>query len=373
MIKFFFFSILGLLLSCTSVKNVPVKEQIRVDEVQQKVQFFPATISQEISADLDVSITPIDAKAMNRITYEATLFDGDYEKKQTTSTTIEETLKSNSLSKEERNKIELRKQIIDFVEKKIQSGEIPKVAGERLSWKLWNKLEGIDGSETRIGRGYPNTYNPFLLDNKYLSVFQIKFQNKGSSVKRLKLSDIFFNSGVEQLYPFETSYFEKLYTDNQEKTRIIYRLYMPSEMTIPPNESIVKYVSIPSLNPTIQNLDVKIIRENTSKNYSFSVKFDASNQTTILEKVNFKALDEEKLHVLRYYLVLLTSDGQVHILKDNSIFLPTDLSANEKISIFGIATLPTGYAFTKNVNLTFGIEQSKEIFLNFSEVRDYVR
>jgi hypothetical protein len=258
------------------------------------------------------------------------------------------------------------------VRSKVELGEIPNVAGERLMWKLWNKEEGIEGKETSIGRGYPSDLNPYKVNGKYLSVFQVTLKNTTSTVKKIRMSELLFNSGYEQLYPFETSYFDKLYQNDQEKLRIIYRLNMPEEMLVPPGKTVIKYVSVPSINPATKDLDVKIIQDATAKNFSFIVNIEEQSQSTTLENITFKALDESKLQVMRYYFVLVTPDNRVHIIKNNTIFLPQDVR-KDKISIYGIATLPTGYAYVKKENFTLGLDQFSEVFLNFSEKNEYIR
>lgn len=349
---------------------MPEKETLKIDEAFQKVSFIPDEIPHEIAPGFELLITPIDAKVMNQIAHETTSYDGDYEKIRSVSTLIKEELRQANLSKEERRRIESRKQIVDFVREKVNGGEIPETVGEYLTWKLWNKPVGTDGIETSIGRGYPSLYNPYKLNNKYLSVFRLAFKNTSEAVKRVKLNELLFNSGYEQLYPFETSYFEKIYETEQEKLRIIYRINMPNELIVPSGETVIKYVSIPSLNPTTKDLDVKLIQEDANQSFKFNVNVDEQSLTTLLEKITFKAQDEWKLQVLRYYFVITTPDKQIHVIKDNTLFLPQEIK-NEKLSIYGIATLSSGYTFAKKENFTLSQYPYSEIELKFEEKQEY--
>ena len=354
---------------CSSTK-IPKKETIKIDETYQKVSFTPETISKEISTGFQISITPIDAKEMNGIAYTTTLFDGDYEKKKSISTIIEEQLKQLNLSEEERRKIELRQQISDYIKDKIKQGELPENAGDNLMWKLWNKNAGTDGTERSIGRGFPGIFNPYKVNNKYLSVFRLTFKNTSRVVKRLELRELLFNSGYEQLYPFETSYFEKLYENDQEKLRIIYRLNMPNELVMPPGETVIKYVSTPSLNPTIQNLNVKLIQDEQTESFNYSVQIDGQSQTTFLEKYTFKAKNEFNLQVKRYYLILVTENNQIHIIKENSLFLPQEIKL-DNLNLYAVATLYTGYTFGKLENFKLSQYPSNQIEIKFSEPQKY--
>jgi hypothetical protein len=359
-----------LFLGCSPTKKIPKKKTLKIEEVYQKISFSPETISKEVKSGFEILVTPIDAKEMNQITFETTYYDGDYEKKQSVSTLIEQQLRQSTLSKDERRRIERKKQVVDFVKEKINRGEIPKTVGDDLMWKLWNKTKGTDGVETSIGRGYPSLLNPYKVNRKYLSVFQLTFKNTSSSVKRIKLKELLFNSGYEQLYPFETSYFEKFYEEEQEILRIIYRLNMPNELVVPPGETVIKYVSIPSLNPTTKGLDVKLIQDDITQSFKFSVNIEEQSQTTLLEEITFKAEDEWKLQVQRYYFVIVTPDNRIHIIKDNSLFLPQEIKS-KKLNIYGIASLSTGYTFAKKENFSLNQYQSSEVELEFEEEQKY--
>jgi apolipoprotein N-acyltransferase len=172
------------------------------------------------------------------------------------------------------------------------------------------------------------------------------------------------------LYPFETSYFEKFYEEEQEILRIIYRLNMPNELVVPPGETVIKYVSIPSLNPTTKGLDVKLIQDDITQSFKFSVNIEEQSQTTLLEEITFKAEDEWKLQVQRYYFVIVTPDNRIHIIKDNSLFLPQEIKS-KKLNIYGIASLSTGYTFAKKENFSLNQYQSSEVELEFEEEQKY--
>jgi len=370
MSKYFFVILTIIFVGCSQTKQIPKKETLQVDETYSKVTFTPEAINHEIDTGFEIIVTPIDAKAMNKIAYKTTNYDGNYEKTHSVSTLIEDQLRQTNLSKKERKRIEWRKEIIDFVKEKTNRGEIPRTIGEHLTWKIWNKTEGTDGTKKSIGKGYPSLYNPYKVNRKYLSVFKLTFKNTSKKVKRMKLSDLLFNSGYEQLYPYKTSYFEKIYDSEQEKLRIIYRINMPNELLVPPGETVIKYVSIPSLNTATKELDVKLIQEDVTQNFKFNVEVEEQFQETLLEKITFKAEDESKLQVLRYYFIIKTPDNQIYIIKDNSLFLPQEIK-NERLSLYGIATLSSGYTFVKKENFTLSQYQSNEIELKFEEKQGF--
>ncbi len=372
MIRYFFVIGILALMGCSpsSAKRIPKKEILKIDESYQRINFTPETITSQINSDFDLTITPIDAKLMNQVIYETASYDGNYEKIQSVSTLMEEQLRKKTLSKEERRNVEFRKQIVEYLREKISQRELPRSVGEYLTWKIWNKSEGTDGTKISIGNGYPSLNNPYKVNRKYLSVFRLTFKNMSTSIKRIDLDNLLFNSGYEQLYPFKTSYFEKLYEDDQEKIRTIYRLNIPNELVVPPGEVIVKYVSIPSLNPTTEGLNIKYISEGETKKFEFDVSIEEQLQTTLLEKITFKAEDEWKLQVKRYYWVIVTPDDQIHIIKNNSLFLPQEIK-DKNLSIYGIATLITGYTFAKKENFTLSQYLHNEVELDFNEKQQY--
>lgn len=365
------------IMGCSLSKNVAKREIIKKEEDYVKINFTPASFSQEITPGLEILITPIDAKEMNKIAFEATFFDGDYDKTSSVVTMIEEQLSQKNLTKEERARISYIKQVVDYIKEKVNKGELNKTIGDNLIWKLWHKAEGTEGKETNLGKGYPEIYNPYKANINYLSVFQLTFKNSSKTIKRIKLNELLFNSGYEQLYPFEHSYFERIYNNDQEKLRMIYnidqeklrmiyRINMPNELIVPPDQTVIKYVSIPSLNPKTKDLDIKLIQEDKMHNFQFKVQVEEQSQTTFLEKITFKAQDEYKFGILRYYFVLITPDNQLHIIKDNSLFLPQEI-LNDRFSIYGIATNPTGYLFTKLENFTISQFNNHEVMLKFEK------
>ena len=118
------------------------------------------------------------------------------------------------------------------------------------------------------------------------------------------------------------------------------------------------------------NLDVKLIQENKTHSFKFNVKVEEQFRTILHEKITFRAENEFKLQVLRYYFVIITPDKDIRIIKENSLFLPQYMKS-ENISIYGVATSSTGYSFAKKENFTLGHYEDSEVKLVFEEEQRY--
>lgn len=142
--------------------------------------FYPKQVQQQMAlGKVDVIVTPVDAKSLNQETFEAAMRDGNYEKE--------------FLIGVEKRKQELEKEhsssfikgitnAIDALNKLERDNAIPKnVAFELKRRILYGNEFGRTGDEIKSfleEELYPDEYNPFKVNNKYLSVFKIIFTNR---------------------------------------------------------------------------------------------------------------------------------------------------------------------------------------------------
>ncbi|MCB9285085.1 MAG: hypothetical protein H6563_13495 [Lewinellaceae bacterium] len=341
--------ILGtLLVSCFSSSKIPPKEYLKVNDIDLKISFSPESISKNVESNFEITIQPIDAKEMDGIANQAAAFDGNYEKTVSYTTFIEEELNRQDLTNHELREINHKKQILESVQLQIHSGDMPAETGGKLMEKILNEV-GIDGTENDFILGTSSALNPYKVDNKYLSVFQVTSKNTGNKIQRIKLQDLLFNSGYEQLYPFNNSYFEKLYEKDQSKLRILLRLNFPDELIVPPGETVVKYISVPSLNPSTETLNIRLLQEDATVNYSYQIKFEGRSIENILEKYWFVRSETTGYSVMSYYFVLQTSDNRIFPIKDNTLFVSKEM-AGSPISIYAAYTTIEGFILGKREN-----------------------
>lgn len=343
---------------------------VEINEEVSNVHFLPKLIEKEITKDFFLEIIPIDAKEMNFICYEKTLFGGDYSKEKSVITLIDEELNNPKLSQGEIFRLNNKKQRINFINDKIKSHEIPDLVGNSLIKKLLYINEGTDGVESKGGTEWPSTYNPYKIGGRYLSVFKLRFKNQTDKVKTFKSENLVFHSGEEQLKPYTMNYYEDIFSMNVELLKILYRINLPDDFSVPPGQIVTKYIATPSLNTNIPSLVISVLPHDLYSNFEYSVSTIKENLSTRLRQIHFVAENEFKLGLIKYYFVIFTENDQVIILKDNSIFLSNEL-LEQKIDVYCLASVENGFAFDKIIDLKIN-DHTKNVFtLKFSEIIDH--
>tara|TARA_B110000908_G_C10223573_1_gene436678 strand:+ start:22 stop:1137 length:1116 start_codon:yes stop_codon:yes gene_type:complete len=363
--KNYYILLILIFISCSSNKNI-AENYIEIEDSLIDIQFSPSLLENEIMENLFLKIEPVDAKELNRISYEKTLFGGDYLKEASIMTLLEEKLNNGELSQSKKNGLNQKKQRIMYINQMIDSNQMPREIGEALITKLWDLREGTDGIESKINTEFTSQYNPYKIDSKYLSVFKLEFVNESNEVKTFKRESLVFNSGDEQLMPFGIEYFDKVFDQNQEVLRVAHRINLPEELSIPPGQSITKYVSISAINPNVSSIIASALSENISSNFQYSISRGAEKKSIRLRQIHLEANNEFKLGLKRYYFAILTEDSRVYILKENTIYLPEELMS-QKINIYGLASIENGFAVDKILGLRINDSESNIFKFEFSE------
>jgi hypothetical protein len=296
--------------------------------------------------NLQVTITPIDAISTNRETFEAANRDGNYEKELTFD--LEKQMDElKKISKEEASEIAAKINGVNAVSKLERNGLISPTAAYQLKMRIsYGEEYGRDGTETSIlseSEIYPDNFNPYKINNKYLSVFKVTFDNKSDKVERIKLKAIQVVSGEELLFPLGMEYFESNLKNEPEKIKNAYRMNMPEELILTPGQRITKYISVPALNTNNEKLLIQMIGTENITNFDFSVKVQTSNKDYQVESydivtstlpspgnTNFRAAP-----FVNYYAVSYRN-GASYATTDNRIFV-SDENKNSIASVYVIA------------------------------------
>lgn len=357
--------LIALLVSCSSTKQIPEK-YAEINNNSVDVKFSPRLIEKEIGSNFFIEIEPIDARDIDSLSYEKALFGGDYHKNKSVLTLIEEKYSKPDLSQNEKSDLGTLKQRIDFISEEVNSGQVPADVGEALKYKLWYLDDGIDIIESKRFVIYPSTYNPYKIGANYLSVIKMRFHNASTEVKVFKRKSLLINSGEEQLEPYGLDYFEEIYGNNQKVLRIAHRLSLPDELTVPPGQSITKYVSIPSLNVNVSSIIASVIEDKSHVDFKYDLTIESNNDLVRLRQIHFKAEKEFKTGVRKYYFVIQTEDSRIITLKENTIYLPDELM-NQKLDIYSLASIDGGFAFDKILGLRISDSTSNVFWLKFEE------
>ena len=248
--------------------------------------FSPEQIQKSGLGKVAVTITPIDAASINHETFDAASRDGNYEKELAIAIEKQKS-ELGGLSKADKAYINGKINGIEAVSNLEKSNQISSNTAYQLKLRIWYGEDyGKNGTEvTSLSdvETYADNFNPYKINEKYLSVFKVTFENKGEEIEKIRLKEIQVVSGEELLYPLDIEYFENNMKSDGEKIKNAYRMNMPEELVLTPKQRITKFVAIPAINPRNENLQIQIIKGNEILNFDFEVKEQNLNKNYVVE------------------------------------------------------------------------------------------
>ena len=330
--------------SCTSTK--PLNKE--VSQKYYSLGFSPENLKKKTS-NTEITITPIDAKSLNKETYDAALRDGNYEKE---FVSVVENWKSkmSSYSKNEKNYIQGKINAIDYLSNLEKEGRIPPQISVLLKQRIIYENIGKDGSEIESLSDIsisPSEFNPYKGNINYFSVFKVTFENKGNTIEKINLKDFQIVSNEEQLYPLASEYFEKNLGSKSETIKNSYRMNMPNELTLTPNQRINKYIAVPAINSENNKLQVQLIRNGKVENFDFTVSKNETEKKYKLNKYELIGSGDIK-NLSKFYFVISYKNDIAYSLKDYQIFV-SDEKKKIKATVYAIALN------SSNTDISFGL------------------
>ncbi len=365
----FYLAIQLILISCSSTKPIKTKN---VYQEYYNLNFNPISISDKKINNTIISVTPIDAKSLNKDTYEAALRDGNYEKE---FISIIEGWKSKLSSMSRRDRIYTQGKINAFetLDELSRSGNIPSYISVLLKRRIINETSGRDGTEIESLEDiniFPSEFNPYKVNTNYFSVFKLTFENKGQSVEKINLKEFQIVSNEEQLYPLSTEYFEKNLQDRTETLKNSFRMSMPDELLITPGQKINKYIAVPAINTDNRKLQVQFIRQGDVTNFDFNISKQNTEKTFKLKNYVLSNTGKETRYTHEYFYVINYEDNISYSLKGNQLFVSNDKSkSNTNIYAIGINPLNSQILFGFSKNFTFSKEKANVKKIEFKKVK----
>ncbi|MBL7817556.1 MAG: hypothetical protein JNL70_21300 [Saprospiraceae bacterium] len=366
MIKVINFLLLFTLMSCSSSK-IPTK---KIEQKAEEIIFSPESATKPVSNNLVMTITPIDAKTIDKESFTAGFRDGNYKQEQIKAAYSNLFSKENDLTKVQKQERNAIKKAIDIVRELEKRSQIPSVVASEMEQRILVGNEvGQDGSEMASlfenSEEYPDILNPYKVDKKYLSVFKISFENIGTEVERLNLKEFQVISGEEQLYPLSNDYFESNWKNQQEKIRNVYRMNMPSELVIAPKEKVVKYISVPAINPNNKILKVNFIRESKVTNFIFNTDYKFIDKTYSL--VGFEIRDADSYKYMNQYYYVVDNGKQCFSLEEPFIFISKTIE--KPITIYGIGISQNQVIYFGKETVNFRSLSTNKVLIPFQRER----
>lgn len=336
-------------------------KQIKVEQIYQSVTFLPGQIEQKVATDVKLTIIPVEGKTLNKEFFLASIRDGgSFENEIFRTKTLYYTTAKNS----KRFGITLER-LFDFIENLEKKGFITENIATQFKINFINYSNGFvsDGIESLKNNEpeYPDTYNPFRVNRTYLSVFKIVVDNTSNNIHHVKLSDIQVLNGFNQLIPLQNSYFENNLEGFSEKLKNIYRLNLPNDLIVTPNQKVIKYFAIPAINTNDSILTVKIVNEKGIIDYPFIIRSKSINFEYQLYSIASNCLSCYRSQ--KFYIVQ-TSNNLTSIFGDNFYFKDDD--AKNSVNLYGISLSNNSIEFGKVVNFNIPRFQNKPINLGYT-------
>jgi hypothetical protein len=321
------------IISCSSSKSL----KKTITQTHYNLTFTPDQSTKKIINNTELTITPIDAKILNKETYDAAYRDGNYEKEFVS--IIEEW--KNELSKFSKpEKIEIQGNINAFeaLSSLERDNKIPQDVSFILKKRIIDNKMGRDGSEIEslTDLGIPSDYNPYRVNKNYFSVFKMNFENKGKEIEKISIKEFQISSNEEQLYPLNFEYFEQNLKDRAESMKNCYRLNMPNELIITPEQRVNKYIAIPAINTDNNSLQAQFIRNGAVTNFNFNVTKKETKKTYSLEEFEFKNEGALLSKTTRVFYVVKYEDNILFPLRTNKVFL-TEERKRIPVSVYAIS------------------------------------
>lgn len=323
---------------------------------KQNLEFIPHVEEKSIANKLKIKIEPIDAQTINREAFESLGADGGY------NTNL---INSNGKEKNDQKAINLFKGI-DML---LDDNKLPNHIGvmfKQMIYSLYaeNSRNWYDGSEVDIINQNEifSKYNPYKINNKYLSLYKISISNDTEEIKLFNINDIQLSNQNQQLKPFKINYFENLYSDYIGKMIYIHKMNLPDEIRVLPGEKVNKIFST----PTIQNFDelkFSIVQNNIITDYNFKGKWQIEESIHKFEKYSILKIDKNDLYIVEL------PNGIFFPITKNQFYLNTDFKT-KNITVYGINIINSRNSATMKlgkVDIVPNTLNGKIIRLNFKD------
>ncbi len=349
--------------SCGSASLLPKT----VRHLYTNTTFMPESLKKQVIGNLEINIVPIDAKVLDKESAIASGRDGNYQKERIDSKYIKIVEKEGE-SKTEKKRRSLIIKLLKAIDKLEKEDQINSLIAYKLKERvLYGEEVGNDGSEieslAETDDAYIDTFNPFKVNKKYLSVFKIIFENTGSEIEKLNLKDFQIVSGEEQLYPLGNDYFENNLKNEQEKIKNVYRMNMPNEIVIAPNQKVVKYIAVPPINQENKKLEINLIKNNKVVNFPFELKVKPMEKTYNLDGFELKG------SVISEYMdCIYVVDNNKRVYSLSKPLLYANKSVTNANKIYGIAISENGTIFFGESAIDFADVKSNKVRINFKRL-----
>ena len=299
-----------------------------VEQKYQKTHFVPKMVKKEVTPQFTVTIIPQDNLETDRETFIAAQRGGVSENE------VIQSWKNRLANTPNKNSRKIQK-IFNEIDNLIEWNFYPPDVGYELKLRIINQGNYGDGSELETLKDglevYPDTYNPYKINQRYLSVFKVVFNNETDNIIKISIDSFQIISGNEQLNPLKTDYFEKNLIGSSEQLKNVFRMNMTDNIAIVPHQSITKYFAVPTVNLNEEQLVVKLICNNAVYDFDFTVTREQIKK--VFNFREFTIIGKEPLSRIFLDYVVVKQKNRTYSLRSDKIYILSD-QKSEPISIY---------------------------------------
>lgn len=351
--------------SCSTTK----KNYKEVNQRFTNVTFNPISLKHVIDDNVILTIKPINAASKNFESYLKAGQDGNYENE---NVSINNLVKNTSnLSSREKKSLKAKLDALELINNKLRKGDLSIAVANALKNSIVNGknkigTNGIEISSLQETSDDFNSFNPYKINYKYLSVFEIAIENGSNQIFNLSLKDFQLVSGNELLFPLDINYFRDNLPLDSEKYKNALRYNLPNQIAITPKQKIIKYIATPAINKFNKSLVFQYLQGGNVTNYEFNVDVEEYQTKSMYEQYffNFRNYDFSEYFV-DFHIVLEKKNGEIVICSSKEFYI-ADNEKFQKFNVYSIAlNSKTGKAdFGKNEDFSFA-NNKREINIKF--------
>lgn len=325
--------------ACQTTETLRESEDKTVSYRYQNIEFIPESIADNISNNMEMTVTPVDATLLNQITLEAAFRAGDYEHDLVDELFDRDSL--DDLSRSTRDRVENKIQITEQILESINTDNISAEMGRSLIERMWGDTsDGFDGSEVDLISDEKATpqFNPYHTGTGYFSVFELNFKNQSNEIETIDIESFQIASGNEILSPFDMEYFEQRLERDPVKMENAYRYNMTDHLTLAPTQSVIKYLAIPAIDRNVEGVVLQYLAQDLdNKMVQFDFELKPINESFEIEMFNYfinavTVGSERRQRFTDHYIAIEFKDGNSFALKEDYFFIPAEYQ-NDNIEI----------------------------------------
>jgi hypothetical protein len=306
--------------------------QVMVNEEGYNFEINYLPINQEIkSSEIFVQIEPISADILDQELYNFSVLDGKFSK-------ID--LKKSRTEYFNSSKLKAGKSNKKFLEDGVERLFDELLVSQEEYTELLALVTSYYDDKEKKNETQNKTHdsNPYLIDDKYLSVFRIVFENPTANNLTF-IPKIYIQNGDMIYTPYKTSKLEELLSQSgnltMHKSLNLDRLNITDTLYIPAGTKITKYFSVPPIDYTKSGLKIYINDFETPLVWNITTEMNIINEKHLFYSFGIEVIGNGSVTVYTPFILMTKSGNPDHFIQGSDLFIDQD-KLNEEFELLVI-------------------------------------